>query len=318
MTTQNIYALTDLWNAGGTTFKGIALDVTDTASASGSLLMDLQVGSVSQFQVTKAGAVTALGGITSSGNLTSLSNAGSLVLGVSSDVVVVRDTADTLAQRRGTNAQAFRLYNTYTDASNYERLGFSFISSSAVIRPENAGTGSARALILATSGGSGVFIRAAAATTGGWQFNSSNHLLAETDNTYDIGASGATRPRNVYVAGAYGFSTTSGNSYITSGTLGFYNYGGVSAAADGVFQLANNAQTDFSRLQFGGTTSSFPSLKRSSATLQARLADDSAFAPVQGKITTDTAYTAGDPVTTGYLTLYDSNGTAYKVPAVAA
>jgi len=70
-------------------------------------------------------------------------------------------------------------------------------------------------------------------------------------------------------------------------------------------------------VSIGGTTSSFPALKRSSTTLQARLADDSAFAPVQGKLTTDTAYTAGDPATTGYLVIYDSNGTAYKVPALA-
>jgi hypothetical protein len=37
----------------------------------------------------------------------------------------------------------------------------------------------------------------------------------------------------------------------------------------------------------------------------------------QGKLTTETAYTAGAPTATGYLVLYDSNGTAYKVPAEA-
>ena len=53
--------------------------------------------------------------------------------------------------------------------------------------------------------------------------------------------------------------------------------------ADSVITLLNQAQTDFNRLQFGGTTSSFPALKRSSAILQARLADDSAFAQFQAK-----------------------------------
>jgi hypothetical protein len=38
---------------------------------------------------------------------------------------------------------------------------------------------------------------------------------------------------------------------------------------------------------------------------------------VQGKLTTDTAYTAGAPTATGYLVVYDSAGTAYKIPAVA-
>lgn len=42
------------------------------------------------------------------------------------------------------------------------------------------------------------------------------------------------------------------------------------------------------------------------------------FMNLQAKLTTDTAYTAGAPAATGYLTLYDSNGVAYKVPAVAA
>lgn len=46
---------------------------------------------------------------------------------------------------------------------------------------------------------------------------------------------------------------------------------------DGVIELTNTGITDFNRLQFGGTTSSFPSIKRSTTTLQFRLADDSAF-----------------------------------------
>ncbi len=49
--------------------------------------------------------------------------------------------------------------------------------------------------------------------------------------------------------------------------------------ADGILELLNNAGTDFSRLQFGGTTSSFPALRRTGNTLQARLADSSANAP---------------------------------------
>lgn len=55
------------------------------------------------------------------------------------------------------------------------------------------------------------------------------------------------------------------------------NNGGLAAPANGVLKLRNSADTDFGRLQFGGTTSSFPALKRSSATLQVRLADDSAY-----------------------------------------
>lgn len=64
-------------------------------------------------------------------------------------------------------------------------------------------------------------------------------------------------------------------------TLIFWGGRAVMASpADGVVKLSNNAQTDFSRLQLGGTTSSFPSLKRSAATVAFRLADDSADAAI--------------------------------------
>jgi hypothetical protein len=57
MTTMNLYDMTDTWNAGATTFTAIKMDVTDTASAAGSLLLDLQVGGTSRFSVSKTGVI---------------------------------------------------------------------------------------------------------------------------------------------------------------------------------------------------------------------------------------------------------------------
>jgi hypothetical protein len=51
------------WNNAGLTGAGIVLNVTNTASAAGSLLENLQVGNVSQWKVDKAGNVTAIGQI---------------------------------------------------------------------------------------------------------------------------------------------------------------------------------------------------------------------------------------------------------------
>ena len=51
------------------------------------------------------------------------------------------DSATTLAQRNGTNAQVFRVYNTYTDASNYERVSIGVISGRACFDYSTAGTG---------------------------------------------------------------------------------------------------------------------------------------------------------------------------------
>jgi hypothetical protein len=76
-------------------------------------------------------------------------------------------------------------------------------------------------------------------------------------------------------------SGTTGRVTIGIGTsrgLAFGNRGTIVADADGVFLLRDNAGTSFNRLSFGGSTSSFPALKRNGSTLETRLADDSGFA----------------------------------------
>jgi hypothetical protein len=55
---------TATWNNAGVTFIAQTLDVTDTASAAGSLLARWRVGGVTQFSVSKAGALNLAGGIT--------------------------------------------------------------------------------------------------------------------------------------------------------------------------------------------------------------------------------------------------------------
>lgn len=57
-TSQPILNLTQTWNAGGVTFTGLKLNITDTASAAGSKLLDLQVASATKFNVGKDGGVT--------------------------------------------------------------------------------------------------------------------------------------------------------------------------------------------------------------------------------------------------------------------
>jgi hypothetical protein len=71
-------------------------------------------------------------------------------------------------------------------------------------------------------------------------------------------------------------------------------------------------------LGVGGITSAHPAIKRAGTRIQARIADDSAFAPVQGKLTTDQTAAPGTITPTATLTLYDASGTAYKVPCAAA
>jgi hypothetical protein len=48
-----IFDLTQTWNNGAVTFTGYKLNITDTASAAASLLVDLQVGGTTVFNVSK-------------------------------------------------------------------------------------------------------------------------------------------------------------------------------------------------------------------------------------------------------------------------
>jgi|TARA_R110002126_G_scaffold112802_2_gene251127 hypothetical protein len=149
----DIYDLTDTWNNSLTTFSAIKIDVTDTASAAGSRLLDLQVGGAPIFNVQKDGTTTAAAGLRAAGNVHVNSNTASFKFGTGSDLTFYREAADTLSQRRLTNGQAFDIYNTWTDASNYERTGFQWNTNVFDITTEALGTGTNRLLRLTSATG---------------------------------------------------------------------------------------------------------------------------------------------------------------------
>lgn len=89
-------------------------------------------------------------------------------------------------------------------------------------------------------------------------------LFARTaDDTLDV-----TFGAGNFATAATGYMGWNGRSYLRS-------------PVDGDITLLNAAGTDFNKLNFGGTTSSFPALKRSTTELQVRLADDSAFSDIR-------------------------------------
>lgn len=80
---------------------------------------------------------------------------------------------------------------------------------------------------------------------------------------------------------AAGAATFAGNitasGEVTIGANQEYHWSGssqIDSPSDGVIRLIDAAGTSFSRLQFGGTTSSFPALKRNGADIEFRSADD--------------------------------------------
>jgi hypothetical protein len=180
--------MTVTWNNVATTFTAIKMNATDTASAAGTLFQDMQVGGSSRYAVGKAG--TAL--VVSTGYF----GWGSTTATSTPDVLLHRDAANTLAQRNGANAQTFRLYNTFTDASNFERFSINWASNECRIATNNGGTGSNRSILLRTDGIGELRFQTNSADR--WKIDASGHFLGGLDNTYDIGTSGASRPRSIY------------------------------------------------------------------------------------------------------------------------
>lgn len=301
VTTIDIQSLTQTWNAIGTTFTGIKLNVTDSASAAASLLMDLQVGAASKFSVSKGGAGTlsaslAIGGATIGTNALAVTGTGNissaLTLGTSG---VLNGGTNLISQYNSTSAQRGQWFNTRTDASNGEWFDIDWITNTnvATIGTNANGTGVARNLRINIGGVNKLDYGISAAAT--WRFQTS------VQNTGDFEAQ----------SGMF----ASVNSSFNSGA-------GFKAPSADVMTLLNWATTGAPLVTWGPATSSFPAFKRNTTILQARLADDSAYAPLQGKLTTDTAATTG--LTAGVLAattntsivLYDSTGQAYRVPCI--
>jgi hypothetical protein len=325
-----------------TVFTRSAGDVTLKAGS----ITDVMLG----LSTPALGAATATS-LTASG----LVQAGT-TLGISTDVLLNRDSANVLALRNGAAAQTLRVYNSYTNSTNGEWGAMVWSSNVLSIGSNKNGTGNNRDVAIMRGGVEQM------------RFTNGNIIIGGT-NVYSVSGSSPTfQVQNTAAASVGQFTFNSGASIssqyqmgrsrgstlgdftaVQSGDrLGIFNFGGsdgtslqpsvqILAWADGTisagvvpgrieFSTANSSgamkravainssqMTAFgTNVQFDAT---YPSLKRSSTTLQVRLADDSSFAPIQGKLTTDTNYTAGVVVTTGYITLYDATGTPYKVNA---
>ncbi len=111
---------TQTWNSGGVSFSAATIDVTDTASASGSKLLDLRVGGSTRFAVSKDGALSLL------------------------DTILTRDAANILAQRNGTTGQTMRVYGTYTSATTQTHGYIAGAASSVTFGAEKLSAGVAQ------------------------------------------------------------------------------------------------------------------------------------------------------------------------------
>ena len=124
-------------NQSGTAGATI-LNVDPTVSATGSgsyLIQRWGWGGTTRAQIDNSGGLFVTG-FASTGLIGFASS-----IGGTADVTLFRDAAYTLAQRNGTNAQTFCIYNTHTDASNYRRWNLSWNTTTAIMQVVGAGTG---------------------------------------------------------------------------------------------------------------------------------------------------------------------------------
>jgi hypothetical protein len=145
-----VFTVGQTWNNASTTFAAFVVNATNTASNAESTLADFQVGGVSQLRVLRDGSLygrdAVFGSVTGfrfgalSGGAVSVLSAGQETIRFSRNItppgiqftransgmtfeegsVFYSEASNTLAQR-GSN-QEFRLYGTFTSATNYQRM----------------------------------------------------------------------------------------------------------------------------------------------------------------------------------------------------
>jgi hypothetical protein len=192
-------------NINGVSFNGSA-DITVTAAA-GTLSGSTLAAGVTASSLTSVGTLTSLGvsGVTTLQAGTALLPA--LTTSGDPNTGVFFPAADTVAVTTG-GTERWRINssgNVGIGTTNpTSRLDVRGGAITELLVGESGGfagslsySGSTGNITLSPTFSSASILFATNATSR-WQINSSGHFLAGADNTYDIGASGATRPRNLY------------------------------------------------------------------------------------------------------------------------
>jgi hypothetical protein len=161
---------TQTWNNSGVTFTGWLLNITDTASAAGSLLANWQVGGSSKVAFSKAGAVTAASTLTV--------NAGGAVIKKASGAILEVNTG--VARGSG---------NGYISISDPTGVKGSIGYSSAVADTFVVANDLNAAMYFATNGNIGVRIE----TTGALKFPYYGAGTLETDASGNVTATSDAR-----------------------------------------------------------------------------------------------------------------------------
>lgn len=182
---QNMLDFAGTWNTSGNP-SALKIAITNTASGATAKFLELLAGAggvTSILNIDLTGRMTWIGnsymypraagfftfGKLSDGDLVEFNDEGVLISGAGDnglsfgstvpagvDISLRRDAASTLAQRVGTTAQIFRLYRTFTNSTNYERLALQTAAGQMIIAAETAGTGTDNLDVVLTAAGTGL------------------------------------------------------------------------------------------------------------------------------------------------------------------
>ena len=325
LTTSAPVTISQTWNGtGSTVFKAFVVNAAGTSaanSAANSLLADFQVGGASQFEVDKTGKLRmGATGVNTHGTRTVPA-----LRFASNNCGFYTNAASGYLNFAGSGTSPL----VFQPAGIMFSVGASLQWTSGVNDPLDSSTielallrdGAPNTLALRNGGAAQTF-NVYGTYTSGTSYERLT-LSAPSSANAIIGTNkgsggGTARGLEFQTDGVTRMTIGTGGDVNLSNALVFGGSGQFRFLSSGVAFLTNAAQTDFGRLCLGGNTASFPAIKRSTVRIQAVLANDSGFTNIQGKLTTDTDYTATVVTPTGFLTLYDAQGIAYRVPCVLA
>lgn len=172
----------------------------------------------------------------------------------SGDTYLVRDAANTLAQRNGVSTQTYYVYNTFTDASNYERTGLKFATYSSVryaqLVAESAGTGTSNiGMVLGAKGTGAITAQMPDGTTAGGNARGANGVdlqtvrLAATEVASGTSAFAAGQ-RNT-ASGAYSFAAGQNNAASGSYSAAWGLNGTATGSGAVAWGAASNATANY-------------------------------------------------------------------------
>lgn len=224
---------------------------------SGGLVSNQLSSSGSGVSGLTAGRVTLSTGATSVGDDAGLAyDAGTDTLTVAGACVVptLSPAADVLSQKRGTNAQTFRIYNTDDGAGNAEWMSLAWTSNTVMLDTQASGTGALRQLKLVSGanimrlGTNGLFV---------WDITGGD--LSPTSSLYTLGANTAIGGisldyTNTATVGAITMNKPSGRVILAAGASSVVVTNSLVTASSHVFvtRRTNDATALFSYLTSTG------------------------------------------------------------------